>query len=168
MAKDRQPAQIARDRRNIGRMYLKGMIQADIAKELKLSQPTVSNEIKLLVNEWRKERVNDINEAKQRELAKLDNLELEFWEAWVRSQDDAVTRTEGFGQQGRIDQTKTTGQVGNPAFLDGVLKCIDRRCAILGVDAPKKIEGAGENGEILIKGYVVISPDDWKKKDDKS
>jgi hypothetical protein len=30
------------------------------------------------------------------------------------------------------------GQAGNPAFLAGVLTCIERRCSILGLDAPKR------------------------------
>jgi hypothetical protein len=30
------------------------------------------------------------------------------------------------------------GQAGSPAFLAGVLTCIERRCAILGLDAPKR------------------------------
>jgi len=150
MARSRLPAQEERDRHNIGRMYLKGMIQADIAKELQVSQSTISREIKMLVEEWRVERAYDINEAKQRELAKVDALEIEYWEAWKRSQEDAVTRTEGKTSQGFVDTTRTEGQAGDPRFLDGVLKCIQKRCDILGVDAPKKIAGTGEGGEFII------------------
>ena len=29
---------------------------------------------------------------------------------------------------------------GNPAFLQGVLNCIDRRCKLLGIDAPTRTD----------------------------
>lgn len=143
MAKDRKPAEIERDRRNISRLYLQGKIQAEIAHELKLSQPTVSREIKLLIEEWKQERVYDINEAKARELAKLDNLESEYWMAWKRSQQDSQKQTSGMMATGHVDYTVKEGQTGDPRFLDGVANCIKQRCAILGVEAPKKLEGDG-------------------------
>jgi hypothetical protein len=141
----RKPSEEERDRRNISRLYLQGLCQADIAKELRLSQPTVSREIKLLIDEWRQERVYDINEAKARELAKVDNLELEYWEAWKRSQENAETEikksTKIAKDVARQEiQNKTEGQVGDPRFLAGVQWCIERRCLILGVDAPKKTD----------------------------
>lgn len=65
MAKDRNKSQVERDRRQVSRMYLQGMTQVEISKELKISQPTVSREIKALIEEWKKERIYDINEAKR-------------------------------------------------------------------------------------------------------
>jgi len=139
MAKDRKPAEIERDRRNISRLYLQGKIQAEIAVELKLSQSTISRELKLLQGEWKQERVYDINEAKARELAKLDNLELEYWEAWKRSQKNSITNIDSTGPLGRTKTMKDENQFGDSRFLDGVMDCIKQRCAILGVEAPKKI-----------------------------
>jgi len=98
--KVRTPVQEERDKRMISRLYLQGKIQAEIAAELKISQPTVSRELKTLVNEWKTERVYDINEAKQRELSKIDNLELEYWEAWSRSRQDALQKIKKATQQG--------------------------------------------------------------------
>lgn len=157
MAKDRKKSQTERDLRQIARMYLQGISQADIAKELKISQPTVSREIKKLIEEWKVERVYDINEAKARELAKVDNLELEYWEAWRRSQKDAIIRSkkvyqkEGATAQEAAEQAK--GQVGDARFLAGVQWCIERRCLILGVDAPKKTDltSGGEKVQVIVK-----------------
>jgi predicted transcriptional regulator len=148
----RSPAEEERDRRNVSRLYLKGALQAEIAKELGISQPTVSREIKLLVEEWRAERVYDINEAKARELAKVDNLELEYWDAWKRSQQNAemeskkAVKTNGALDKQEI-QKRSEGQVGEPRFLLGVQWCIDKRCEILGVDAPKKIAQTNPAGD---------------------
>ena len=143
MSKDRKPSQIERDRRVIARMYLKGRVQAEIAAELKINQSTVSRELKLLVEEWKVERVYDISEWKQRELAKIDSLELEYWLAWERSQKDALVRSKKAIQEaGNTKQEafeRTEVMVGDPRFLNGVQWCIDKRCAIIGVEAPKRI-----------------------------
>ena len=159
MSKDRKKSQTERDRRAIARMYLQGMTQTDIARELTLSQPTVSREIKVLIQEWKVERVYDINEAKARELAKVDNLELEYWEAWKRSQSDAVTKTKkAIQEKGSTKQQaeeRVEGQVGDARFLAGVQWCIERRCLILGVDAPKKTELTGKDGQPLPASQIV-------------
>lgn len=138
--KPRRPSELERDRRNVSRLYLQGHIQTEIAHELKISQATVSRELKALQAEWRADRIYDINEAKAKELSKIDVLELEYWEAWKRSQRDAVTESEGSNAQGSFNKTTTQGQSGDPRFLDGVMDCIKQRCAILGVEAPKKFD----------------------------
>lgn len=148
MAKDRKPAEVERDRRLISTLYLQGKIQAEIAFELKISQATVSRELKFLQAEWQKERVYNINEAKFKELEKLDILEREYWKAWERSQHDAVSTSAGISGGKKTQLTKTEAQVGDPRFLDGVQNCIKQRCAILGVEAPKKIEGQLSNIDI--------------------
>ena len=40
----------------------------------------------------------------------------------------------------RKASVKKEGQAGDPRFLDGVLKCVERRCSILGLDAPKQFK----------------------------
>lgn len=140
---DRSEAQQERDRREISRLYLQGMYQTDIAAKLGLSQSTVSRDIQVLIEEWKIERVYDINEAKARELAKVDNLELEYWEAWHRSQENAekeIKKAKGAGGKASNQEIQkiTEGQTGDPRFLSGIQWCIERRCLILGVDAPKK------------------------------
>lgn len=153
--KPRSVSEQERDSIMVSRLYLEGKLQAEIAYECKISQPTVSRIIKELITEWQVERVYNINESKARELAKIDRLELEYWNAWRRSQEDAVVNTKGTTSTGSIDTTRTEGQAGDPRFLDGIMKCIDRRCAILGVDAPKKIEGEGTPIYVLPIGIDV-------------
>lgn len=165
----RSEAEQERDRREISRLYLQGMYQVDIAGRLGLSQPTVSRDIQVLIDEWKIERAYDINEAKARELAKVDNLELEYWEAWHRSQENAekevkkqraipgkkdnkgVPTVDVLGQE--IQKT-SEGQTGDPRFLTGIQWCIERRCLILGVDAPKKTELTGKDGKDLVAVYI--------------
>lgn len=148
--RQRDGAQIARDRRRIADLYLQGWIQADIADELHLSQPTVSRDLAALHKQWIASALVDFDAAKGSELAKIDRLEREYWRAWERSCEDAETVTqkgvEAAGQQ-RKEATKVVkGQSGDPRFLAGVQWCIDRRCKILGVDAPTRQEITGKDG----------------------
>ena len=144
-----------RDERLISQMYLKGELQADIAESLGLSQATVSRALTALQADWRASSLIDINEAKARELAKIDTLELEYWAAWKRSQEDAeseITKMQGTdpAKPGRLEkQQKREGQSGNPAFLRGIEWCINKRCEIIGINAPVRTD-VTSNGESLV------------------
>ena len=156
MSKRRDAAQLARDRRRIAEMYLHGVLQADIADELHIDQSTVSRDLKALQDEWRASSLVDINEAKARELARIDELERTYWEGWERSKRDAETKRSratdvpGKGRQYEVDTT-VEGQTGDPRFLDGVQRCIERRCRLLGIDAPSKVSVFGSKTEAPIQ-----------------
>jgi hypothetical protein len=112
-----------------------------------MSQQTVSLDIKALQNEWLASALIDFNEAKAQMLAKIDRLEREYWMAWERSCQDAETVTEkarasrGSEKPDSVEKTKQAkGQAGDPRFLNGVQWCIEQRCKILGIEAPKRIE----------------------------
>lgn len=150
----RSASRLARDRRRIGDLYLRGWLQADIAVELNLSQGTVSNDIATMQKSWREDGDFDFNEAKQKELAKIDTLERTYWEAWFKSLEDAETvRQEGVSLKEKILTGKVVrtlkGQSGDKRFLDGVEWCIDKRCKILGIDAPTEINLANKPGQAL-------------------
>jgi len=137
----RDKAQIERDRREIARLYLRGEYQSEIAKRLDISQPTVSNDLKVIQEQWKVDRVDDINERKNIELAKIDALEIEYWSAWTESQKNEETKKAvKIGDKQVKQEMISKGQSGNPAFLRGVEWCINKRCDLLGLDAPKKSE----------------------------
>ena len=165
--RSRLKAQKERDRRNVASLYLKGVIQADIAEQLGISQTTVSRDLKLIQGEWAIARINDIDERKRIELAKIDNLELTYWDGWKRSQENAeveTTKLKGRDADKPTDLEKTKrveGQVGDPRFLQGVANCIDKRCELLGLDAPKNVDvtSGGEKIE-AVKIIEVIKSND--------
>ena len=131
MSGRRRPrAQRMRDRRRIADLYLRGILQCDIADKLELSESTVSRDLETLYKQWRASALVDIGKAKAKELAKLDHLEATYWESWM------VTKSE-------------------PRYLAGVQVCIDRRCKLLGLDAPE--EHAIYAVDIVPK-YVRINP----------
>jgi hypothetical protein len=167
----RTKTQRERDNRRISQLYLQGEMQADIAASLSLSQSTVSRALKRLQADWRASALIDINEAKARELAKIDTLELEYWTAWKRSQEDAeseITKMQGNPPKpneanplpAKMEtQKKREGQSGNPAFLRGIEWCINKRCEILGVNAPVKQEITNKGSIEIVSKKIGIDLD---------
>lgn len=163
---ERSPAEMARDKRRIAELYLQGRLQSEIGGELGVSQSTVSRVLKELQVEWREASAVAVAVAKAQELARLDVLEREYWAAWQASQrpvKKTSVRQGGPIGSGTVSAIETTESVGNPAFLAGVMACIQRRCEILGVDAPRKQELGGPGGAPLAGPQVsVYLPDNGR------
>lgn len=123
--KKRLPITRKRDLATVARLYCQGRTQAEIGKELGITQQQVCYDLKDIQKQWLESSLVDIDTAKARELAKLDHVEREHWLAWARSQSEGP---------------------GDARFLDGVLKCVVKRCEILGLNAPTKISGPAGGG----------------------
>jgi hypothetical protein len=129
---------IAERRRIIAARYLKGESQHQIAHDLHCTQQQISFDLRAIRALWLQATVRDFDDAKAMELAKIDLVEAEMWAGWQRScAAREISTTKAI--RGRVsreeDSLRTEQQVGDPRFLDGVLRCIERRCAILGIDA---------------------------------
>lgn len=91
---------------------------------------------------------------RQREVVKCDVIEREAWCQWKRSTKDGVKCTtkesavdptggkeasEAMADAVELERSTTVeGQSGNPALLDKVIKAMERRAKLLGLDAPVK------------------------------
>jgi len=161
----RSKSELTRDRRRIADLYLAGWTQAAIGEEIGLSQPTISLDLKALQRDWLASSLVDFDAAKSQELAKVDRLEREYWTAWEASKADKETKTtekvDSTNNAARAKaQVRREGRVGNPSFLSGVQWCIERRCKVLGIDAPTKqdITSGGEKidslNTITVREYI--------------
>jgi predicted transcriptional regulator len=141
-----------RDLLKTAELYLQGKTQCEIAGVLGVSQPTISKDLKELQKRWLEKSVKAIDERKAEELAKIDQLERTHWEAWVKSCEYRTMVTDVKGKKIKIlvpqDQSNP---MGDTKYLAGVQWCIDRRCKILGVDAPQKIDGKFETREYVVE-----------------
>lgn len=142
MSQAQRNVKVESRRTDVARLYLRGKSQQQIADELEVTRKTVWSDIQAIRAEWKKERLDDAEELINIELAKIDQMEAEAWAAWERSKQPTVQRVvldadkEGAGYKKRVK----TGQTGEPQYLAIVLKCCERRCKILGLDAPAKQE----------------------------
>jgi len=113
-APKRQPFEIERDRAAITAMYLRGQTQQVIGEQLGLSRQQIGYDLGKIQEGWRTQTALALDEHKAKELAKLDLLERIHWESWVESKQDK-------------------------GFLDGILRVIQQRCKILGLEVPSAV-----------------------------
>ena len=129
-------------------MYQRGEYQTTIAAELGVSRQTVAMDLVLLERRWREANIESVNDYKLRELAKIDQLEKEYRDAWEKSGGvhKKETTIETTGENSALtEKTESEDLVGNPAFLRGIEWCVEKRIQILGIAAPVKSEIKIEN-----------------------
>lgn len=127
-----------------------GLTAEEIAAELGISRATAS---RLLANA---ERLLTLppEVVRMRELLDLEWVEEELRTAWRRSTEDKVTvnLVDEDGPKGRKvgETTKTEGQAGDSSLLRTFLMAKQRRAALLGLDAPKKVHVLEEHRQAVI------------------
>ena len=159
-----KPFDVMKRRETAAAYYLQGYPQYWIAQKLKMSPQQISVDLKIVRNQWMDRAVESIDKRKSEELAKLDRVELEAWQAWDRSQRQRTEKMEKDIQGGRDgsrteNSTRKIKYIGDPRFLEVVERCIERRCKIIGIDAPQKID-AHLTGSLSIAEQEIESMDD--------
>ena len=83
-----------------------------------------------------------------KECEKLDLLEKEAWFDYLKSREKRVTTRNTDGQ---ITET-VRDSVGNPKYLDVLLRIMERRAKLLGVDSPVQVDVTARQGGAA-RGY---------------
>jgi len=118
-------------RSEVAKLYRDGEGQIEIARLLGVARKVVTFDLAALRIEWRASSIRDFDALREKELERIDRLELEAWNSWELSHRD--------------DQPD-----GNPKFLDLVRDCIQERCRLLGLYAPTKSDST-------VTGSVVVA-----------
>lgn len=124
-------ARVAR-RKDVAKLYLKGWTQAAIAEKLGVAQGTISSDLRMVQKEWRQSAVRAVQARHVIEMAKLDALERELWEAWETSRQPTrgvgIVKEVATGKE--MHRSNQKEQNGDPRFLAIVQKCLIMRGAI--------------------------------------
>jgi hypothetical protein len=143
--------QLQQRRSIVARLYLQQRTQAEIARQVEVNQGTVSRDLMAIQAEWQRVRLDEFMQAKVRELARIDQLEREYWDAWERSRQGLERTVQEKTTAPTGDRlkagTRTEGRDGNPEFLRGVERCVEMRCKIIGAFAAVKIAPTTPDGE---------------------
>ncbi len=126
-------------RAKVADLYLKCFSQRQIALELGISQATVCRDLLAVQDEWVKSAMLDFDKRKAMELAKIDRVEREAWLAYERKIGPKQRKKMSVKAGNKDGEVVMWEEAGDPRFLRIVLDCIDRRSALLGLDAPKKV-----------------------------
>ena len=157
----------------VAQLYKRGYsvrkIRDEVMRRLDLptySLQTVQKDIRSLLDEWRESRIEDMDDALELELQRIDETVRELWEQWEKSKEDYERKRKGTPQrqpnnqagqnqqqqsrQGDRMQTlfveeKTQNVVGlgNPAYIAEIRQQLAERRKLLGLYAPEKKDVQG-------------------------
>ena len=121
------------------RLRLSGTTYKDIGDELGISMQAAYKAVKRVMDRTTQHANEDGDELRRLEVARLDKMLAAMWPNVLA------------GSYGAVDRC---------------LKTSERRARLLGLDAPTRqdVTSGGEK----IKGYAIISPDDWDAKPDET
>lgn len=140
------------------KLFLRGYPYREIVAELNkdlakrgasytISLSMVYYDLKQCLIEWKRERLETIDDYITQELQKLDAIEVQAWEAWEASKEGKRRNKERINKGSNksenfmdYEENATETSAGNPRFLDVLLNVQQRRAKMLGFDAPVKIE----------------------------
>jgi hypothetical protein len=132
-----------------------------IAKErsYSISNVQVGYDVKELYKRWREAYLDDIDTLKGREIRRIDELETAYWDSYSRSLGSTSSYREEVIEMMTTDKLEVEGEQeespkkrtlrsrkfqdvrdGEVKFLNGIQWCINKRCEILGLNAPLKSE----------------------------
>ena len=154
---DRRKQQIRQARLEIvSELYKRGYSLRKITEEVKrrlnipkLAVSTTYNEVQTLLKEWRESRIENIDQALQLELERIDDTTAELWEQWDKSKEEAQKTTttrsgriKGKGNAGietdAVSESRTNvGGLGNPAYIAEIRQQLIERRKLLGLYAPE-------------------------------
>lgn len=121
----KEDARIEHRRAQVRELSLTACTQASIAGELRVSQATISSDLKALRREWSESRIRNLDEVRDEQLRKSSGRLREAWKGWQRSQEPAET-TRIFQKDGEQILEKTVRQQsGDPRFLQAVQREIE-------------------------------------------
>lgn len=171
---DGKPARTEAEREQqlvvIADLRLQGWPQYKIAAHLGLHQSTISMDLAEVHRRWEAESIKKIDQYKSMELARIDKILVESWEAWENSKRprkevtvERRQRPPGEGQDGEaaepVEETKRSlkhiDQIGDPRYLREIIRCIQERCKLLGLYADKSTFTEEVNkmiAQIVIRG----------------
>lgn len=155
----------------IAPLYRKGWTEMEIRDEIRkrLDRPTYNQaheDVQRLLKEWRAERLTETDAKITAEVARLKLVIKEAWAAWEKSKEDHHDKTQTqFGRpikdaQGVQISVETVKAImydaekrglGDPRYLDVILKAEAQICKLLGLDKVVLDLNAGFQGGIEVR-----------------
>lgn len=137
----------AHRQREVARLYMRGQPIGLIAEELKLSESTITSDLTAIRKVWLKQAAQAMDERKAQELARIDMVEEEAWNGWLRSISEQKIYTKRTRyvrvpvKKGRknahkkvpaeqVSEETIKSCSGDPRFLEQIERCVTLRLKI--------------------------------------
>lgn len=143
----------------IAQLYRRGysyrQIRSEVMARLDLDTyaiGTLHNDIKYLLSQWRESRLEDIDDAIQLELQRIDEAVRELWSQWEQSKEQQTETTKwkkssagGAGGNSPVSESrKVKGGLGDVSYIAEIRKQLMERRKLLGLYAPEKKDISGD------------------------
>jgi hypothetical protein len=139
----RTSAQVQALKAQVASLRLRNTPYAEIARQLNISPAYAQSLYHQCVKEWNKAQHAAVSEHRAVQLAKLDQVEREAWQALKKLQEEgleSVTVTTFTGSLGTGETHRKTVKTGSPADILAIItKCLDMRAKLLGLYSPERI-----------------------------
>jgi hypothetical protein len=152
------------DRALIVDLLIKGLSQREIAAVINadedrpytITQQTAANDIRHIRKAWKEKYIGKHDEILGGQLAMLAKVKREALAEFERSKTNwsgKATKVKGTGGKEKttvneVEQTnREEGRLGDPRYLDVILKATDREAKLLGLDAPAKHDHSISTGD---------------------
>ena len=148
------------DLKRIADLRFEGKTQTEIAAIIGVSQTIISRDLRELRKRWQMESTAKIDELICEDIAHWKRLQFQYWDGYQRSlrerRDSEGTLTDGMDE-------------GDPRFLQGMERCLDKRAELLGIKPPSKIAPTNPKGDEPYQqsGVLIVekikTPEEWCK-----
>lgn len=148
------------------------IINRDRPPEYRVTRQQISYDVKRIMDGWRQSASEDADVWRGRLIGQLAAVQREAWDAWERSkQPKERTVTKRAERPGGEDagplvigsaESHREQQIGNPSYLDVVVRCSERMAKLLGLDAREYLPDLGRLHEEAARYGAMIgkSPDE--------
>ena len=151
----------------VGQLYKRGYSYAEIAREASsrlnperpFSKQVIFLDCQSLLKQWKEERIQNVDDAIQKELAIIDDIIKQLWIAWDKSvldQELKSTKKKGElskgGELSRIttkeieEAVKSEINYGDVRYISEIRANLIERRKLLGLYSPEKKELTGKDG----------------------
>lgn len=155
----------------IGRMHLRRIPAQEIADALELSVTSVRREIKALKDSFKEQNEAQARTLRESEIGHLRLVREEAWAAWEQSQQDFESKElllrEGAESKAKTMKQRTETRIGDPRFLDLVVKTTSEILDAYGAKLPRKFaltDPDGDKAEPLAVN-ATLKIDDFNMRD---
>lgn len=129
----RTAVEIEHDRHGAVKLSLMGWTYDDIADLYGVSPDTIRSDIRKARQRWIDTQIDDIGEHQQNQLAQVDHLMKEAWDAWYDSRRPQITTKTRVVAGERREDIEVKEQAGDPRYMDIIKWCVNERSKLLGL-----------------------------------
>jgi len=146
-------------RQRVIQEYTAGKTMHAIARDESVSVSTISRDVAAVREQWREDMNHRLEIWKDRELDRIDRVEMLATASFERSLAEALTmtteRTTGdkTSDKAKVEKKHTTGDA---KFLRIMLDCVSERCRILGLYAPKQTDFTSGGAAIKVVAGIDL------------